>query len=155
MFSIKGDVVLDPFFGIGTTMYAAMAAARNSIGYEIDRSLRKFFLSKNEGIVSISNQRIVERLSRHADFVEDRYRKKGQFKYTNKHYLFPVMTRQETDLIVNEVTSVKRTEEDNFVVTYSNEPQENFIKSWDGYFLSMPQIKGSKRIIPKCQMKIG
>ena len=38
MYSVKADVVLDPFLGTGTTMAAAMASARNSIGYEIDHS---------------------------------------------------------------------------------------------------------------------
>lgn len=36
MFSFFGDVVLDPFCGIGTTMLAAIKANRNSIGVEID-----------------------------------------------------------------------------------------------------------------------
>ncbi len=39
MFSIIGDTVLDPFLGTGTTMKAAIDLMRNSIGYEIDRSL--------------------------------------------------------------------------------------------------------------------
>jgi modification methylase len=36
MFSFVGDTVLDPFAGTATTMVAAMKAARNSIGIEID-----------------------------------------------------------------------------------------------------------------------
>jgi DNA modification methylase len=36
MFSAKNDVVVDPFAGTGTTMAAAMATARNSIGFEFD-----------------------------------------------------------------------------------------------------------------------
>lgn len=36
MFSFVGDTVLDPFCGSGTTMIAALRAARNSIGVEID-----------------------------------------------------------------------------------------------------------------------
>lgn len=36
MFSFSGDTVVDPFNGTGTTMVAAMRAARNSIGLEID-----------------------------------------------------------------------------------------------------------------------
>lgn len=36
MFSFVGDTVLDPFVGTGTTMLAAAAGGRNSIGYEID-----------------------------------------------------------------------------------------------------------------------
>jgi DNA modification methylase len=39
MFSVKGDTVLDPFLGSGTTTIAAMRAGRNSVGYEADESL--------------------------------------------------------------------------------------------------------------------
>ncbi len=80
MFSIKGDTVLDPFFGIGTAMFSAMAAARNSIGYEIDRDLRAQIMSKSSGIVGFSNQHIVERLEKHLAFVEDRSQTKGKIK---------------------------------------------------------------------------
>ena len=46
MFSIKGDTVLDPFMGIGTTIYAAMTAGRNSVGYEIDQNLKEQIIRK-------------------------------------------------------------------------------------------------------------
>jgi modification methylase len=36
MFSFRGDTVVDPFCGTGTTMLAAMKSGRNSIGIEID-----------------------------------------------------------------------------------------------------------------------
>ncbi len=39
MYSLQGDVVLDPFSGTGTTRIAAMASARNSIGFELDASV--------------------------------------------------------------------------------------------------------------------
>ncbi len=39
MFSVKGDTVLDPFLGSGTTTKAAMQNERNSIGYETDQNL--------------------------------------------------------------------------------------------------------------------
>jgi len=39
MFSVKGDTVLDPFLGSGTTTKAAMLTGRNSVGYEADESL--------------------------------------------------------------------------------------------------------------------
>ena len=39
MFSIKGDTVLDPFLGSGTTMNAAIHNQRNCIGYEIEETL--------------------------------------------------------------------------------------------------------------------
>ena len=39
MFSVKGDTVLDPFLGSGTTTKAAAQNERNSVGYEIDECL--------------------------------------------------------------------------------------------------------------------
>ena len=39
MFSIKGDTVLDPFLGSGTTTRLAIRNQRNSMGYEIDETL--------------------------------------------------------------------------------------------------------------------
>jgi site-specific DNA-methyltransferase (cytosine-N4-specific) len=39
MFSVKGDTVLDPFIGSGTTTKIAMRDERNSVGYETDESL--------------------------------------------------------------------------------------------------------------------
>ena len=35
MFTYKGDTVLDPFLGSGTTTRVALEQGRNSIGYEI------------------------------------------------------------------------------------------------------------------------
>lgn len=46
MFSIKGDTVLDPFLGSGTTTKAAMQNERNSIGYEKDRNLQTIITKK-------------------------------------------------------------------------------------------------------------
>ncbi len=39
MFSVKGETVLDPFLGSGTTTKIAIQNERNSIGYEIDQNL--------------------------------------------------------------------------------------------------------------------
>jgi DNA modification methylase len=39
MFSVKGELVLDPFLGSGTTMKVAIETQRNSIGYELDQNL--------------------------------------------------------------------------------------------------------------------
>lgn len=39
MFSIKGDIVLDPFLGLGTTTKIAHKAMRNSIGIETESNL--------------------------------------------------------------------------------------------------------------------
>ena len=39
MFSVKGETVLDPFLGSGTTMKVAIETGRNSVGYEVDKNL--------------------------------------------------------------------------------------------------------------------
>jgi DNA modification methylase len=39
MFSVKGEAVLDPFLGSGTTVKVAIENGRNSIGYETDKNL--------------------------------------------------------------------------------------------------------------------
>jgi modification methylase len=49
MFSIKGDTVLDPFLGSGTTIKAAMQNQRNSIGYEADQNLLPVINKKTAG----------------------------------------------------------------------------------------------------------
>ena len=46
MFSVKGDTVLDPFLGSGTTTKAAMQNERNSIGYETDENLLPIITKK-------------------------------------------------------------------------------------------------------------
>ena len=145
MFSVKGDTVLDPFLGIGTTMYATMATGRNSVGYEIDINLRQFILSNYAGIVDFSNKRINERLKKHLEFVEERFQRMGKFKYTNKHYLFPVMTGQETDLIINELKSVTKTDENGYEVVYSDEPQERFVGDQQEYVMSASEKSEFKK----------
>ncbi len=153
MFSVKGDHVLDPFFGIGTTMYAAMAAGRNSIGYEIDHNFHDTIVSRLDGIIQFSNQRIAERLKNHCTFVENQFEKKGKFKYFNKNYLFPVTTNQETALLINELQSVNKTEEDRFEVIYSNNPQKDFIRDWDNFVMSDSEKKELKKPVSQKRNK--
>lgn len=149
MFSVKGDTVLDPFLGIGTTMYAAMAAGRNSVGYEIDHNFEELIGSKISGIVDFSNRRIIERLEMHFDFVEKQFQKMGKFKHSNKHYLFPVMTRQETDLIINELKSVNQTEDNTFEAVYSVRPQKDYVGHWEGYVMSEPDKAEIKKPVSR------
>jgi|FaiFalDrversion2_1042247.scaffolds.fasta_scaffold02133_3 site-specific DNA-methyltransferase (cytosine-N4-specific) len=55
MFSIIGDTVLDPFLGTGTTIKLAMQLQRNSIGYEIDETLRPIIEEK----IGYDQQRLI------------------------------------------------------------------------------------------------
>lgn len=41
MYSLKEDVVLDPFLGTGTTTLAAIGNCRNSIGFDLEPGLLK------------------------------------------------------------------------------------------------------------------
>jgi len=119
MFSVKGDTVLDPFAGIGTTMYAAMAAGRSSIMVEKDASLEEAVLSRTTMIVPAANARIKARLDNHLQFVSDREMKGAPLKYTNSFYGFPVVTRQEIRLVLDRLEKLERNADDSFSVHYT------------------------------------
>lgn len=108
MYSQKGDVVLDPFMGFGTTAIAAMLTERNSIGFEID-TLLKPMLRNILSSVSIpkANALIYERYKKHLEFVEERLKIKKEVKYDNAHIGCKVMTAQETDLNFHFLKEVK------------------------------------------------
>ena len=123
MFSVKGDTVLDPFLGTGTTAAAAMAAGRNSVGYERDPELRNTVLERTRDIVSFANGRIRERIERHASFVREREAARGPLKHQSLHYGFPVMTKQETGLLLNPLKSVKARDNGTVEVAYADHPE--------------------------------
>ena len=129
MYSIKQDVVLDPFLGTGTTMAAAMASGRNSVGFEIDLALRDVIFSIANNIVHYSTEYIHKRIERHIDFAINRIQTKGPMKHVNKYYQFPVITAQEKQIIINDLVDVKKTDKNTFKVIYSKKPQEIFIKA--------------------------
>jgi len=93
MFSVQGDTVLDPFVGTGTTSLAAMAAGRDSVGFEIDEGLSGIIaqtLSDKEGFI---DEVILRRLARHVEFVEAKG--EGAFGYVSEVYGFSVRTKNE------------------------------------------------------------
>ena len=130
MYSAKGDTVLDPFLGTGTTTFAAMASGRNSIGYEIDATFRDIIHELKNEIVFFSNEYIQNRLFKHIQFVIKRLKEKGALKYKNNFYGFPVMTAQERELILNELIDIGVISDDTFEVNYSEKPQKEFCKNW-------------------------
>lgn len=132
MFSVKEDTVLDPFLGTGTTMYAAMTAGRNSIGFELDNNLGNSIRSGLDSIIFISNELINNRLSCHLSFMSEKYKTVKTFKYLNKHYGFPVTTNQEKELLINSIVSVKETSSNIFEMMYSEKPQQEFCENRKG-----------------------
>jgi DNA modification methylase len=122
MFSVKGDTVVDPFLGTGTTLRAAAAAGRNSIGYEIDPEFRQDVFADLAGLTAQARQRIRSRIEEHLAFVEQRRAAGREIKHINRPYRFPVVTRQETELLIDPLEEVSPSERDSLRATYSNDP---------------------------------
>ena len=123
MYSVKGDMILDPFLGTGTTTAAAMTSGRNSIGVEIDQSFQQVICPIAHHIVDFSNDYLHNRLLRHYAFVENRIQNSGQLKYTNKYYGCPVVTSQEQFILLNNLEGIQTCGENIFEVVYSTKPQ--------------------------------
>lgn len=100
MYSVYGDMVLDPFAGTGTTMAAALASGRNSIGLEIDEGLRDTIRGTIKNSLRIATDRIRARLAAHRAFVAERVAGGQSPKHSNGVHGFPVITSQEVDLEV-------------------------------------------------------
>jgi len=78
LFSYKGETVLDPFVGSGTTMKAARDLSRNSIGIEIKESLVPIIKEKL-GLGDIQGDLLLDQ----NDNLEIIYRKPGDYEPIN------------------------------------------------------------------------
>jgi modification methylase len=139
MYSLKGDTILDPFLGTGTTTIAAIATQRNSIGYEIDKMFSNIIYENIETTpIDFYNSCIYNRINNHKQFILDRNAdpNKDDIKHYNTNLEMQVMTNQETDIKLSYINEVKR-EEDNIVVNYEEVRP-------DGDSISVPMIKKSK-----------
>ncbi|MFW6283848.1 MAG: DNA-methyltransferase [Desulfosalsimonas sp.] len=120
MYSVAGDTVLDPFAGTGTTLFAAMAAARNSTGVETEKDFYPVMEKKRHEIPGFARQVIDARLRAHMDFAAAKKADGKPLKYMNTHYGFPVMTRQEIPLRFFYPRTVQVSEPGRFVVGYDD-----------------------------------
>jgi DNA modification methylase len=107
MYSVYGDTVLDPFWGTGTTSLAAMATARNSIGYEIETEFTQVFEERVGDAPTFSRDVIQRRLDNHRDFVEEKLESGDELKYEARNYDFPVTTKQEKPMQFYSVRTVE------------------------------------------------
>jgi len=119
MFSVKGDTVLDPFAGTGTTMLAAMASERHSISYEIDAAFRPVVEASAAALPACANRRIRERLERHRAFVEARARMGRPCANRNEPHDVACVSGQERHLLLREVAGVERGDDGVFTVRYA------------------------------------
>lgn len=122
MYSQKGDTVLDPFLGTATTTYAAMASQRHSVGMEIDPELAAASPGDTLGLRSSLNSRIADRFQAHLRYVETYGKTHDPMRYTSRHYGFPVMTRQETDILIRYLQEIRPAGDSGFIVSYCAEP---------------------------------
>ncbi len=122
MFSIKGDLVLDPFAGTGTTLFAAMASARDSVGIELDSGLHEVLLRGIGTARTAANIPLAERLRDHQAFVRERFPEPSEAPHVNRHYGFPVVTGQETDLLLSPVRCIRRAGDFAFHADYLETP---------------------------------
>lgn len=142
MFSVEGDTVLDPFLGTGTTMLAAMATARNSVGFELDAEVAQACNAQVETLTRIANDRLDARLQAHAEFVKERRAARGSFGYSNPAHEVTVMTRQEIALTLPRVQAVRRLEPWRFEVDYEASPRLFAAASPD----SLPVTQAHKKL---------
>lgn len=121
MFSQKGDVVLDPFLGTGTTTQAALLSGRNSEGYEIDPALKDII---EKGLKSMDvdecNHLIKQRFDRHVVFIEERLKTGKEVKHFNNRINVPVMTKQEEEITFNYITSILKSNDGYFIADYED-----------------------------------
>lgn len=121
MYSVKGDLVIDPFLGTGTSMLASITSCRNFIGFEIDENFSAVIRSEIGDLKKTSNNTIRKRLENHRAFAEDYEKNKKPMKYVNSNYNFPVMTKPETEILLNpikKITFVNNT----YITDYSSSP---------------------------------
>jgi len=130
MYSVKGDTVVDPFLGTGTTLWASVAAGRNCIGFEIENALGEVVWANTQTAVDTSNERIRQRIHNHLAYLESRADERGKFKHTNRHYQFPVMTRQEVELFFNPLEDISQAIDNTVDVAYADTPDQRFDGDW-------------------------
>jgi len=122
MHSVRGDTVLDPFLGTGTTTLAAMASGRNSIGVEIDPTLAAVARDAAVAAKGAANDAILARLEAHRQFAGKREQEGRPLGHVNRVHGFAVMTAQEEDLVLELVDRVGTLPDGRIAVNYRAAP---------------------------------
>jgi len=109
MYSLYGETVLDPFVGTGTTLAAAVAAGRSSIGVERDPSLADAVETSLANAVGIGQAKSAARLAAHRTFVSARIARGKTLAHHNETHNVAVVTAQEKQLQLRAPVSLART----------------------------------------------
>ncbi|MFN2357937.1 MAG: site-specific DNA-methyltransferase [Desulfotignum sp.] len=131
MYSVQNDLVLDPFMGTGTTMAAAMAAGRSSMGYDRDPDLVSAVTRTAGALPPLAKEVISRRLDRHLAFVEARKAAGKPIKHRNEPYGFPVITNQEKFLQLYMPAEVVQTGNARFEVSHEKAPVQYHYSLFD------------------------
>lgn len=107
MYSTKNDVVLDPFFGLGTTTLACMMLERNSIGIEIEKDILELAKDRLKLPVEYFNDLIDKRIEHHVKFIAGLPEDKREKCYLNENHDFLVKTKQEQKLLFKRLKSIE------------------------------------------------
>ena len=110
MFSVKNDLVLDPFLGTGTTTKAAICSERNSIGFERDETLRELIEQEICECHEFSNSYIGERLDQHLEFVKTRIESGKDTKHKLNNHEGSCVSSQEVDIELNKISNIEISE---------------------------------------------
>lgn len=125
MFSLRDDTVLDPFAGTGTTLLAAVATERNSIGCEYEGSFESTIADMlGPDKLPLLTKIVRDRLAAHRTFIENRLEQNYEFKHMNAPFGFPVMTSQETQLTLHYPTAIESVEAGKWLVNYDKTPHQ-------------------------------
>ena len=121
-YSIKGDTVYDPFCGTGTTLMSSLSSGRHGIGIECNQRLLKVIMRRLKIAALKVNERNAARLDAHRDYVLRRVAEGGKLRYHNVHYGFPVVSSQEKNLFLNNLSSIESVSPKTITVGYEPTP---------------------------------
>jgi DNA modification methylase len=121
MYSLQGDRVLDPFLGTGTTVCAAAALGRNSLGIDIDDSFIAHARREFQSLAVPLARYNQKRLEQHRRFTESHTVSGNTCLHVNPYYDFPVKTRQERELYIPVPGRIISMGEYEFRMEYGNE----------------------------------
>lgn len=107
MYSTYGDIVLDPFAGLGTTNLACMLTGRDGIGIEISYDIKTLALERLMNTdIEMANKCINRRIATHNEFINSLSEDKKEKCYKNANHDFMVKTKQEQKMQLYKITSI-------------------------------------------------